>query len=586
MALTVILVVAYGALLAVVSRLTARRADNDTFFSGGRRSPWWAVAFGMLGASLSGVTFVSVPGMVCAADMTYLQMCLGFIPGYIAVAFLLLPVYYRLGLTSIYAYLDRRFGLTAYRTGASFFLLSKLLGAAVRLYLVCLILQRLVFDALGLPFWLSAVIILVLIWLYTHRGGIGTIVWTDCLQTAVLLVALVLILAALLHAEGWGIGEAVRQVRASRMSRIFEFSDWQSRQYFWKQFLSGAFIVVVMTGLDQDMMQKNLTCRTLRASQKNMIVNGLLYVPVNLLFLGLGVLMYLFAAHRAIALPPSGDEVLPLLCAGGWLGQGALAFFTLGIAAAALSSADSALTALTTSTVCDLFQRPDDERLRRRVHIAMSLFLLALILAFRALNSTSVIDAVYVIASYTYGPLLGLFAFGLFAPARLRPVPRVIPFICLASPVLCYLLSLLSAALWQYHFGYELLLLNGALTALGLWLSCPRSHDAPATKQPKVYLIKRHPGGRAFLAICLFGAVFSVRPLTAVELNHERIHAAQQRELLYVPFFIWYVVEWLFLWAKYGDRMKAYEHIRFEKEAYRHQGDLQYLSRRKHYRYT
>ena len=215
----------------------------------------------------------------------------------------------------------------------------------------------------------------------------------------------------------------------------------------------------------------------------------------------------------------------------------------------------------------------------------MSLLLLALIIAFRALNSTSVIDAVYVIASYTYGPLLGLFAFGLFAPARLCPVPRAIPVICLAAPVLCYLLSLLSAPLWHYHFGYELLLLNGALTALGLWLSCPRTHDAQMKKLPKVYLIKKHPGGRAFLAICLFGVVFSVRPLSAVELNHERIHAAQQRELLYMPFFILYVVEWLVLWVKYGDRMKAYEHICFEKEAYRHQGDMYYLSRRKHYHY-
>ncbi len=470
MLLTVVLITAYFMLLAAVARFTARQSDNDTFYSGRRRSPWWAVAFGMLGASLSGVTFVSVPGMVMASDMTYMQMCLGFIPGYALVAFVLLPVYYGLGLTSIYTYLDRRFGLTAYRTGSAFFLLSKLLGASVRLYLVCLILQRLVFDTIGLPFWLTAVVILLLIWLYTHRGGIGTIVWTDCLQTFVLLIALVLIIGALFQAQGWGIGDAYRAVRGSSMSRIFEFGDWMSRQYFWKQFLSGAFIVVVMTGLDQDMMQKNLTCRTLHESQKNMIVNGLLYVPVNLLFLSMGVMMYLFAAHHAIDLPSSGDEVLPLLCGGGYLGQGALAFFTLGIVAAALSSADSALTALTTATCVDLFNRPADERLRRRVHVGMAVLLLFIILLFRALNNTSVIDAVYIIASYTYGPLLGLFAFGLFVPERCKPAPRAIPFICIAAPIICYLLSTFAATHFGYHFSYELLLLNGALTALGLWV--------------------------------------------------------------------------------------------------------------------
>ena len=475
-------ILGYFLLLAVVSRLTARRRDNATFYSGGRRSPWWAVAFGMLGASLSGVTFVSVPGMVQASDMTYLQMCLGFIPGYVLVAFVLLPVYYRLGLTSIYTYLDRRFGLSAYRTGAAFFLLSKLLGAAARLYLVCLVLQRLVFNAVGIPFWLSAVVILLLIWLYTRQGGIGTIVWTDCLQTLVLLTALVLIIAAFLSAEGWGIGAAIRHIGDSPMSRVFEFSDVSSRQYFWKQFLSGAFIVVVMTGLDQDMMQKNISCRTLRDSQKNMIVNGLLYLPLNLLFLSLGVLMYLFMSHHGIAQPQSSDEVLPMLCAGGYLGQGTLIFFTLGIVAAALSSADSALTALTTSVCVDLFRRPEDERLRRTAHILMGILMLLVILAFRALNSTSVIDAVYTIASYTYGPLLGLFAFGLFNSRR-QPRGRLVPFICILAPVLCYVLSTVAAACWNYHFSYELLLLNGLLTILGLYLSSLKSRESWGLEQ-------------------------------------------------------------------------------------------------------
>ena len=465
-----ILLAAYFLLLLAISRWTAGRATNDTFYRGERRSPWGAVAFGMVGASLSGVTFVSVPGMVHAADMTYLQMCLGFIPGYALVAFILLPVYYRLRLTSIYTYLETRFGRTSYRTGASFFLLSKLLGAAVRLYLVCAILQRLVFDALGVPFAVAALLLLTLIWLYTHRGGIGTIVWTDCAQTVVLLLALVLILGAVLTTEGWGVGDAVAQIRSSEMSRIFVFDDISSRQYFWKQFISGAFIVVVMTGLDQDMMQKNLTCRTLRASQKNMIVNGLLYVPANLLFLSLGVLLYLFAARHGIALPASGDDLLPMLCAGGYLGQAASLCFALGISAAAFSSADSALTALTTCVCVDLCHRPDDERLRRWMHGAVTVAILGLILLFRVVNNTSVIDAVYVIASYTYGPLLGLFAYGLFVPQRWQPRERAVPFICVAAPVICYLLSQAVAAAFGYHFGYELLLLNGALTMLGLGL--------------------------------------------------------------------------------------------------------------------
>ncbi len=466
-----VLFVAYFAVLFAISRWTAGRATNDTFYRGGRRSPWWAVAFGMLGASMSGVTFVSVPGMVQASAMTYLQMCMGFILGYALVAFILLPVYYRLELTSIYTFLEQRFGRVSYHTGASFFLLSKLLGAGVRLYLVCAILQYLVFDALGIPFGLSALIILLLIWLYTRRGGIGTIVWTDCLQTVVLLTALALIIHALLSAEGWGIADAVQVIRESPMSRVFVFDDVASRQYFWKQFVSGAFIVVVMTGLDQDMMQKNLTCRTLHESQKNMLVNGLLYLPANLMFLSLGVLLYAYAARHAVALPASGDEVLPFLCAGGYLGQAATVCFAIGISAAAFSSADSALTALTTSVCVDLCHRKDDERLRRVMHAMMTLAVLGLIIVFRALNNTSVIDAVYVIASYTYGPLLGLFAFGLFLPERFKPAERAVPYICVASPVLCYLLSQLSATYWGYHFGYEILLLNGALTFAGLLIA-------------------------------------------------------------------------------------------------------------------
>lgn len=462
--------IAYFLLLWGISRLTAGKASsNETFYRAERRSPWWAVAFGMLGASLSGVTFVSVPGMVRATGMTYLQMCLGFIVGYALVAFVLLPVYYRLGVTSIYTYLQHRFGSTGYHTGASFFLLSKFVGAAVRLFLVCSILQQLVFDPLGMPFSLSALILLSLIWLYTRRGGIATIVWTDCLQTVVLLVALLLIIHALLSAEGWNLQQAISQIADSPMSRIFVWDEWSSRQAFWKQFLSGAFIVVVMTGLDQDMMQKNLTCRTLGESQKNMLVNGLLYFPVNLLFLALGVLMYLFASRQGIPLPEVSDEVLPSLIAGGYLGQGVLWMFALGISAAAFSSADSAMTALTTCICIDLMERPDDKRLRQYIHLAVVVAVFLFILVFRAVNSTSVIDAVYTIASYTYGPLLGLFAVGLFTK-HCQPRAAWIPAVCVVSPIACYLLSQQVLDNWGYHFGYEILLLNGMLTAVGLWI--------------------------------------------------------------------------------------------------------------------
>ena len=465
-----IIVIVYFALLVIISRYTAGRADNHTFFSAERRSPWWAVAFGMLGASMSGVTFVSVPGMVLTSDMTYLQMCLGFVPGYALVAFVLLPLYYRLNLTSIYTYLERRFNTASYRTGTLFFIISKMAGASVRLYLVSLILQRLVFDPLRIPFALSASLLLLLVWLYTHRGGIKTIVWTDCLQTLVMLTALVLIIRAVLSAQQWDLSSACQVIRESPMSRVFD-TRLSSPTYFWKQFLSGIFIVIVMTGLDQDMMQKNLTCRTLRQSQLNMLVNGILYLPANLLFLCLGVLLVLFSDQHGIAIPARGDELLPMLCAGGYLGQAALLCFSVGIVAAAFSSADSAYTALTTSVCVDLVRRPGDKRLRQYVHVSVIILSLVFILLFSVLNSTSVIDAVYQIASYTYGPLLGLFAFGLFT--RRMPRPLCVPLVCLSAPFICWLLSVLSLRLWGYHFGYELLMLNGLLVFIGLLL-CSR----------------------------------------------------------------------------------------------------------------
>lgn len=466
--LIVITILIYFAALYIFSRLTNKSSDNDTFFRGNRRSPWYMVAFGMVGASISGVTFVSVPGMVTKIDMTYLQTCLGFILGYLAVAFFLLPVYYRHNLTTIYSYLGSRLGETSYKTGAWFFILSKMTGAAVRFYVVCIILQCFVFDAVGLPFGITVVGMVALIWFYTRRGGIKTLVWTDTFQTTCLFTALLLIIYNVASELGLSFGEAVCAVAENPMSRIFEFDDIRSTQYFWKQFLSGIFIVIVMTGLDQDMMQKNLTCKTLREAQKDMATYGVAFVPANLLFMALGVLLVMLAQVKGVALPAQGDELLPMFAASGQLGQLVVVLFTIGIVAASFSSADSALTSLTTCCCVDICQRPSDELLRRRVHLGLSVLFVVFILLFRAINSTSVIDAIYIMCSYTYGPLLGLFAFALLT--RRKPFGRMVPFVAVLSPCICYAIDRSAQTLWDYRFGYELLMLNGFLTFLGLWL--------------------------------------------------------------------------------------------------------------------
>jgi len=463
-----ITILVYFALLMLFSRLTSRRADNDTFYRGNRQSPWYMVAFGMVGASISGVTFVSVPGMVLHSDMTYLQTCLGFILGYVAVAFILLPVYYRMNLTTIYTYLQNRLGRRSYKTGAWFFLLSKMTGAAARFYVVCIILQRFVLDALGIPFALTVVCMVALIWFYTRRGGIKTLVWTDTLQTTCMFTALLLIIWQVVQALGLSPAEAVTAIANDSHSRIFVMDDWVSRQNFWKQFLSGIFIVIVMTGLDQDMMQKNLTCKSLREAQKDMCTYGVAFVPANLLFLSLGVLLTLLAARQGVALPQAGDELLPMFAASGLLGNVVLVLFTLGIVAASFSSADSALTALTTSYCVDIRERKGDEGLRKRAHIGVAVVFAAFILLFRLLNSSSIIDAIYVMCSYTYGPLLGLFAYGLLT--RQKTNDRYVPYIAVASPLLCFALDWLTSHYMGYKFGYELLMLNGLLTFAGLWM--------------------------------------------------------------------------------------------------------------------
>lgn len=474
---------AYFLVLMLISHVTGRRADNSTFFSGNRRSPWYMVAFGMVGASISGITFVSVPGMVLTSDMTYIQTCIGFIFGYFAVAFVLLPVYYRLRLTTIYTYLDHRLGRQAYRTGAAFFLLSKMTGSAVRFYVVCVILQRFVLDALGVPFVVTVVAMVGLIWLYTRRGGIKTLVWTDTFQTLCMFAALILIIYNVARHLGMSMGEAVDMVAADSRSRMFVFDDWMTKQNFWKQFLSGIFIVIVMTGLDQDMMQKNLTCKTLREAQKDMCTYGFAFVPANLLFLSLGVLLVALAAKDGVALPAAGDELLPMFAATGRMGMAVVVMFTVGVVASSFSSADSALTALTTSYCVDLRSRPGDEKLRKKVHFGMSVAFVVFILLFHSLNSTSVIDAIYVLCSYTYGPLLGLFAYGLLT--RRGVSGRMVPWIAVASPVICFAVDSLSKTMFGYTFGYELLMLNGLLTFAGLWITGRKEADVESMNVEK-----------------------------------------------------------------------------------------------------
>lgn len=453
----------------VMGRVTSRKSTNDTFYRGERKSPWYMLALGLVGASISGITFVSVPGMVIRQDMTYLQTCIGFIVGYFVVAFVLLPVYYRLNLTTIYTYLQKRLGRRSYKTGALFFLLSEMTGTALRFYVVCSILQRFVFGQAGIPFGVTVVLLVLLIWLYTRRGGIKTLVWTDTFQTICMMAALLIIIAEVVGKLDMTMGEAFSAVMADSHSRIFVFDDFVSTQNFFKQFISGVFIVVVMTGLDQHMMQKNLTCKTLRDAQKDMCVGGFFFVPVNFLFLALGVLLMMLAAKEGMAIPADSDELLPMFAASGWMGNLVLVLFSIGIVAASFSGTDSALTAVTTSFCVDIKERPTDERLRRVAHLGVCALFALFILMFRVINSTSVIDAIYIVLSYTSGPLLGLFSFGILTRSRVND--KLVPYICVASPLICFAVDQLTTHLTGYKFGYELLLLNGILVFIGLFFT-------------------------------------------------------------------------------------------------------------------
>lgn len=477
----------YFGILLLVSWLTSsRNSSNETFFTGNRRSPWYLVAFGMIGASLSGVTFISVPGEVGNSAWSYFQFVLGNLVGYWIIARVLIPLYYRENLVSIYAYLNKRFGERTYKTGSFFFLVSQTIGASFRLFLVAGVLQLAFFNAFGVPFEVTVFITILLIWCYTFRGGIKTIVWTDTLQTLFMLASVGVTIAVIVNRLDLSHQGVAQVINDSDLSTVF-FWDWQGPHNFFKQFFAGIAIVIVMNGLDQNMMQKNLTCRNTHEAQKNVYWFSLSFVLANVLFLSLGVLLYTYAQQQGISLPEKTDDLYPFLALNHF-GLLAGVVFLLGITAAAYSSADSALTALTTSFCVDFLGGEVTKSKRLRVHLMFSAIMFFVIVLFNMINDQSVVTSVFKVAGYTYGPLLGLFAFGMGNSRIVRD--RWVPLICLLSPVLTYLINAYSQELlWGYRFGFELLILNGLLTFCGLFMVSKTASRsvvaAPVVQQPR-----------------------------------------------------------------------------------------------------
>jgi SSS family transporter len=478
-AFILVLILGYFALLMVIAYLTGKQANNQTFFTANRSSPWYLVAFGMVGASLSGVTFISVPGWVGDSGFSYFQVVLGYWVGYFVVAFVLLPIYYRQNLTSIYEYLQDRFGYNSHKVGAVSFFISRVLGASFRLFLVAIVLQQFIFDAWGVPFEITVVLSVVLIWVYTHKGGIKTIVWTDTLQTLLMLTAVGLTLYHLGNALNLNLSEILTENRFQNYTRTWVTGDLMVRNHFLKSFIGGVFITICMTGLDQDMMQKNLTCRSLKAAQINMVVFSLVLIVVTFLFLLLGAMIFLYAEQNQIMIPlmegsPKTDLLFPEVAINGGLGLGVGIIFILGLIAAAYSSADSALTSLTTSFCIDFlkldqYSKDQQKKIRKQTHLGMSLVLVVVVILFKYVLNRNVIDGLLTVASYTYGPLLGLFAFGIFTPFQIQD--RRVWMVVILSILLIVLVGNLSPeSLGGYQIGYELLPLNGLLTFLGLLL--------------------------------------------------------------------------------------------------------------------
>ncbi|MES2726122.1 MAG: sodium:solute symporter [Bacteroidota bacterium] len=467
-------VLGYFGLLVLIAWYTTRKADSNSYFTGNKQSPWYIVAFGLIGDSLSGVTFISVPGAVGTNQFSYMQMVLGYIIGYLIIAQFLLPLYYKLNLISIYSYLEQRFGKTAQKTGSLFFILSRIVGASFRLYIALIVLDVYFFSALHIPFAISTLIVIGLILLYTYKGGIKTLVWTDTLQSAFLLAGVALSIYVVCNQLHLSLFDTITLVKESPMSKLFFFDDWLSKNHFIKQFLGGMFIAIAMTGLDQNMMQKNLSCKSLADAQKNIRWFSIIVVFINLLFVSLGVLLYQFAATKGIAIPEKTDQLFPGIALNYIGGIGAI-IFILGITAATFSSADSVLTTLTTSFCIDILgfdetnESKEHKSKRYYIHIAFALLLFLLIILFKEMNNDAVINQVFRFAGYTYGPLLGLFAFGLFNKIKVND--KLIPIVCIAAPIICYFLDTFSKQLFNgYQFGQELLIVNGLITYAGLLL--------------------------------------------------------------------------------------------------------------------
>lgn len=465
--------IGYTILIFIITYFTARRANNAGFYLGNKTSPWYVVAYGMIGASISGVTFISIPGYVGTTQFSYLLIIFGYLFGYFIIANVLLPLYYRLNLTSIYTYLEERYGFFSYKTGSAFFLISRIVGASFRMFLVVNVLQLFVFNSWGIPFAVTAIIFIILIILYTFKGGIKTIIWTDTLQTTFMLLAVVLSVIIISKDMHLGLFEMFNKIKESEFSKIV-FTDINDKRFFLKQFFSGIFITIVMTGLDQEMMQKNLSCRSLKEAKKNMYWMSASLVPVNLLFLCLGAVLYMFALSKGIIIPQTTDDLFPTI-AFNYLGQAAGLVFMIGLISAAYPSADGALTSLTTCICYDFLQlqkknhlnEKQKTRIRYIVHLSVALVLLGVIVVYNAINDKAVIDKLFTVAGYTYGPLLGLYSFGLFTKFKVRD--KFVPFACLVSPVICYFLSLNSEKLFNgYKMGFELLILNGLITFIFL----------------------------------------------------------------------------------------------------------------------
>lgn len=470
--LTVIITIAaYFLVLFTVSHFAGRKADNAGFFIGNRKSKWYMVAFAMIGSTISGVTFMSVPGMVDPKGFSYMQMVLGFFVGQIIIAFVLIPLFYKINLFSIYEYLDKRFGMRSYKAGAWLFFVSKMLGAAVRLFLVCLFLQMLVFGPLNLPFILNVIVTVSLVWLYTNQGGVKTLIWTDSLKTFCLITSVVLTIYFITKNMGLNFSGMVSTVTSSDLSKMFFFDNPKEGTFFWKQFLAGIFTMIATTGLDQDFMQRNLSCKNPRDSQKNILTSGAIQLIINILFLMLGVLLYTFIDSKGIERPEKSDKLFPMIATGGYLPFIVGILFIIGLISSAYAAAGSALTALTTSFTVDVLgikNKTEEEvnKTRKKVHILMAVVMGIVIFVFNILNKTSVVDAAYILASYTYGPILGLFAFGIIMKLSVRD--KFIPFVVIFSPVLSFIIQHLTAKIWNYHFSYELIIMNALITFLGM----------------------------------------------------------------------------------------------------------------------